>query len=439
VVAVGTVGGISRPVIGVACYYWLAILRPELMWFWAFGSTGGSNMSKMVAIGTLLGWLLSGSISNLSQLRNAAIPMIALGIFLVSGALATFLWAENPVSAQENLTLQVKIALMALVAVTVCRTLQDVKVILLMVLFGLMYFAWELNLAWVRYHRIPGNLLNLHGDNNLISLLMVFAIPFGLSIALVFKSIMVRVFAIGGVFASIHAVLFLESRGAYLATAVVVTIYFVWALRVPHLRKHAVLGFFASLFFIWMFAGERVVEEWNSIFLDTGQRDASAQSRVEFAKMGWQMMLDNPLGLGPRQQPLANVRYGMNHQQLLHNLYIQVGADYGFIGIFAYLSFYLLAVRNAFRAASCRVYDEQSRELSIIAFGLAVAVVGFLTAGVFLSCERIEIGIIGASMALAVSKVSQELEDSDSEEGENVSAEAEDHVTEGSGMEINSA
>src|SRR5262245_12700755 len=54
----GLAASLFNPFIGLLGYVCLAILRPEGLWFYSLPA--GGNLSRIVAIGLILGWAISG-------------------------------------------------------------------------------------------------------------------------------------------------------------------------------------------------------------------------------------------------------------------------------------------------------------------------------------------------------------------------------------------
>jgi len=120
----------------------------------------------------------------------------------------------------------------------------------------------------------------------------------------------------------------------------------------------------------------------------------SAMSRPHFWKVGIQMGLVHPLGVGLRQYEQAydqfDTTYGRyGSKRAVHSSHVQVFAELGAFGaavwvaLFAYAVIACLRVRA--RAGNARFTLQQQRFYFTAANGLLVSMVGFITGGAFLA------------------------------------------------------
>jgi O-antigen ligase len=112
--------------------------------------------------------------------------------------------------------------------------------------------------------------------------------------------------------------------------------------------------------------------------------DANASSRIMFWRIGLRMFEQNPiLGVGPGNFAAVNPTHYVSH-----SLYIQVLAESGLAGTVPLavilILFFRLNARTRKRALTSRSSGRRSFEYCM-AFGLDLALVGYLTSGAFLS------------------------------------------------------
>ena len=120
--------------------------------------------------------------------------------------------------------------------------------------------------------------------------------------------------------------------------------------------------------------------------------DKTSQQRLLYWARGWDMMKDHPLtGVGyfnfvpyfERNYPRSML---YPRAQLPHNIFVQVGADLGFVGLFVYLVLVAQIFLNG-RAIRKITNDKKGEitKLGLLSKGVEVGFLGFLVAGQFVS------------------------------------------------------
>jgi putative inorganic carbon (HCO3(-)) transporter len=168
-----------------------------------------------------------------------------------------------------------------------------------------------------------------------------------------------------------------SSRGGLIALAGVIA----WmVLQSRHKIRGAVLA--AAVAGLVMFA---LPQEFRDRF-DTIGDDTTSLTRKEYWAFGKEIMAERPvLGIG-----YANWRSYWRQQHgyvaLPHNIYIQAGAELGYVGIGGFIGLILatLWVNHRTRRA-VRALGREGRFLAGTAFGLDAAMVSFLIAGTFVT------------------------------------------------------
>ncbi len=134
-----------------------------------------------------------------------------------------------------------------------------------------------------------------------------------------------------------------------------------------------------------------IPEEQKQRFAEMGD-DKTSQQRLLYWEHGIDMLNDHPwLGVGYFNFPSYYQRYYANdllvkNAELPHNIFIQVGADTGYTGLFVYL----MLIWSHFKCTRAVRKIEKSRErkgswLYSISTGLDIGFIGFLIAGQFVS------------------------------------------------------
>jgi len=214
-----------------------------------------------------------------------------------------------------------------------------------------------------------------------LAIQMVVFWPIGLAIALSLKPYVpvwkYRVLMLMPITASM-VILGASSRGAQLAMVV-----------------QFFLRFFKQIFKVKVLVGIIVVvvagwhflpEEQKMRFAESGS-DKTSQQRLLYWENGYQMMNDFPLtGVG-----YFNFRHYYedyysedmlySSAQLPHNIFVQVGADLGYIGLFIYL----MLIFSAFSALSKIGKDTVPSIFGELSIAFKISLIGFVVAGQFVS------------------------------------------------------
>jgi hypothetical protein len=395
--ALGVSVGWFNPVMGLMVYTAFSLLRPSALWFWSF--TGAERYTMLVAASTLIGWGISG-FGGGAAIRPVAVPMFGLGLYLLNGFMAAKFWSISQVRAMESWTVQFKIGLMCLVTLMIVREAKHIRTYAWVLTACLGYLAYVFNSqyvfdGWNRiYFRGFGGV-----DNNGVGMIMVMGVPLCFFMGIHDKRTWVRALCLFGAICLVHVVLFSFSRGAQLGLCMVgFALFWVALFKLPNKMLTLVLALVFVLITLRL-AGAEVREEFWSIFVDAEERDASAASRFDTWSGAWACMLDNPLGVGPRNFNLVSHNYGLSKNKSVHNLMLQTGADYGIPGMLGLVTFYVGTMWQTWRMAGSRtagrhVWPRYFGHMVFISLG------GFLVCSTFIGMESVDAGYIIALLGL---------------------------------------
>ena len=202
----------------------------------------------------------------------------------------------------------------------------------------------------------------------------------------------------------VHAVLFSFSRGGMLGLIVLGVAAFV----VMPKRPKELSAFAVAVIVGLALAGPQVQARFKSSFAEEGQRDASAESRLELWAACWDTMLKHPIvGVGPDHMPLNVEQYGFHKGKEAHTLWLQIGAEVGFPGFLLLLSFYGVCILRLWPVArqSDTVPDPW---LVYLARMVITSLVGFAVSAQFVSLEFLETPYYLALAGAGVLKLSSE-------------------------------
>jgi O-antigen ligase len=133
--------------------------------------------------------------------------------------------------------------------------------------------------------------------------------------------------------------------------------------------------------------------------------DKSSEQRMLYWKNGLTMIKEHPFfGVGYYNFiPYYNDQYPddvlYNSAELAHNIFIQVGADAGIVGLIFFVFIIIKSLRLAFNITKDTAIDNLGRH---IAAGLAYGIIGFVIAGQFVSVAYYPFIWISAAQVVAL-------------------------------------
>jgi len=169
-----------------------------------------------------------------------------------------------------------------------------------------------------------------------------------------------------------------SSRGAQVA--LVIQLFMMFRKKLVKFKPLVMIGLLSfTLYSI-------LPEEQLARFESAGD-DRTSEQRLLYWKHGMEMILENPvLGVGyfnfaPYYQKYHSEDMLYANAQLPHNIFIQVGTDTGFLGLFAYSMLLIIP----FWLSRKRVGMERTGFESHVLSGLLYGIVGFVLAGQFVT------------------------------------------------------
>lgn len=378
----GAVVALCNPFYGLLIYVCFAILRPPSLWFW---SVPPSNYSEIVAIAMLTGWALSG-FGNWQLGRAWGVIGAFTGLWVWS-VISMVMAASDQEVALGYVTLIAKILLPVLVGITTINSLERLKQLAWVIALSQGFVAYEMNLSY--YNGFNRMLFSGFGgaDNNVNAIAMATGVGLSLFLALDAQRWWQKAVALAGAVLMAHTIMFAFSRGGMLALVVMGGVGFY---LLPKKPKHYVI--FAVVVLVGLrLAGPEVRERFSSVFLDEAERDASAQSRVEMWTGCWTLMKENPVfGVGPDHWGMNAPRFGWRPGKEAHSLWLQTGAELGFVGLGFLLAYYGLCCWRLLRLAKARV-PTHDPFLHATARMVIAAMAGFAVSATFVTVEALEI------------------------------------------------
>lgn len=337
--------------------------------------------------------------------------LVVFGVFLVWGVIG-FTDSVSPAVVQERLISLGKLWLIAFVVINALRTPAQIRLFLVFYLFCFAtHPARGAIFNFVQGYTVFGRALWNHiyaNPNDLAGLTML---PLGLAIALVKdRNMWVRRAAILSIVVLVALILMTQSRGAFVALALIGLL--AWRTQQKKMRALAGIVLVAAASVIIAPSGvwERVAG------LSAGsEADTSSRQRWEIWQVAVQIVRDNPVtGVGLGAYPVAHGRYTANDPRFelsrgnrdTHSTYLNLLAESGWPGLLLFLSMIGVTLTEAHRARQ-RSRNHPGHRAAIGA--VVVALVGFLAAGLFASYAHLSFLYIHLALLAVLSRAAPDM------------------------------
>lgn len=373
---------LARPHVGVLVWSWLGYMNPHRL---AWGFAYNFPFSQVVAI-TLIGSLIFSTEPKRFPLTSLTIVWMAfLGWIGV-----TTLNAMYPEAAMEMLSRIVKIQLVVIITMMVVNTRERIEQLLWVIVFSLGFFGVKGGF----YKIITGGTATLYGpggfigDNNALAIALLITIPLMNYLRQVSTNKWLRWGLAFGIAMMAVAVISTFSRAAALGGLVMA---FLWWLKSERKAITAV-SVVALLPLLLIWAPDSWHERMETITYveETGEREGSAQARLDTWAMIWNLSRDRPL-FGAGLQPWFEETYQRYSPRpdryrkawAAHSIYLSVLAEHGYVGLALFLLIYLLAFRTAGRTIRACSEIPDADWLVKLMRTFQISLGGFAVAGAF--------------------------------------------------------
>lgn len=377
----GAVASLFNPYIGLLIYICFSIIKPEDLWYW---SVPQGNYSRIIAMALLVGWMLRG-FGNWQFGRSGTVIslLVAFWCWLVLSSLQS----ARPEACQDFLEAITKIVLPFLVGMTLIDSVAKLRQLAWVIVVSHSYVAYDLNRAYYGgFNRLQE--IGFGGmDNNCVAIEMVTCTGMAFFLGFNAPRWWQKAIALVSVGLMVNSVFFAFSRGGMLGLIITGAISFV---LIPKKPRHYLI-FTLTVLLALRLAGPQVVERFGTTFSDEKTRDTSAQSRVDMWKSCAEIMVKSPVfGIGPRHFPLVAHLYGYTRNKEAHSLWMQVGAETGFVGLLLLVSFYGVCVLRLWPMTreSHLVADPWFRDTARM---VIASITGFAVSAQFVSLVGLEV------------------------------------------------
>jgi probable O-glycosylation ligase (exosortase A-associated) len=394
----GALVALFNPFYGLLIYVCLGIIKPEAMWYW---SVPEGNYSRIVALGLLVGWAVGGfGRWRFGRARGVVLAFLAFWVW--SGLAAARAPQQDLAWAfVEELT---KVVLPFLVGITTIDSVRKLKLLAWVIVLSHGYVAFELNLSYLQgFNRVTE--LGASGmDNNCVAVAMDTCVGLAFFLGLHADGWWRKALALGAALLMAHVVLLAFSRGGMLGLLVTGLVTFVLIRKRP---AHYALATIALLVVLRL-AGPQVRDRFMTSFREEGERDSSAEGRLELWSNCLDIMAKNPvLGIGPRHFRLVAPQYGWPQGKEAHTLWLQAGAELGVPALLFLVLFYALCVTRL-RPFLRGPGDVPDPWLQYLACMVVASLLGFGVSAQFVSMVGLEVPYYVTLIGAGVLKVADD-------------------------------
>jgi len=366
-----------RPYIGALAWVVFGVMLPFRL---SYGMAYNFKFLQVIAILTLVGTLMT---RDHREMKGGA-ALGVLCVFLAWASLNTAL-ALYPEEALRTLSDVLKNALMFVVLLLLLHTKRQVDLLVWALVISIGFYGVKggiFTLATGGQHMVNGPPDSVISGNNSLAVGIVSAIPLMYYLHAQSKNRWVRYGLATGMALCAVSALGSYSRGALLAVLCMGT--FIW-----WRSHHKVAMTMAFLLFV-LVAIPFMPEKWGARMdtIQTYDQEASAAYRLVAWETAYNLAKERfPLGGGfDWISPVVSVKHSPDPTLVMvpHSIYFQVLGSQGFIGLFIYLMFWLLVVRQTMWLTS-KAKAVPSCEWAVqLARMIQVALVGYAVGGAFL-------------------------------------------------------
>ena len=387
----------KRPVVGALAYALVSLMNPHRL---AYGFAAQFPFAMYLCVITLGALVFSREAKKVPM--SGSVWMLVL--FFVWTTLAT-LYAQVPEAAWTDWDRFSKIMLMVFITIMTVRTRKDVQALALVVAFSIGFWGVKSG-AFVIFsggsQGLRGPSASFISDNNTLALALVTITPL-----LVYLVTQVHTKWLKRAVLAMAALTALGAIGSY--------------------SRGALLGAFAMGFFLWLKSTHKLKtgmafvllvplvllampEEWTGRMntIQTYEEDASATGRLNSWMFAIRIADEFVMGGGLNVfSPHMFMLYAPEPDRYYdaHSIYFQVLGEQGYIGLAIFLTMFVVAWRGGSRVIRfCRDKEDLGWAL-MLARMCHVSMIGYLTAGAFLTLAYYDLIYYVIAILITLDKV----------------------------------
>ena len=359
-----TLAALNRPVYAVAGYMLSFYLCPR---FWWWGDLIEGYRWNFYSGLILLGVVLISAPRKISSLDLNSRRVFLIAAFILANAtFVNYALASKTEISTEAYMLLVKFLLLCYLIYATIKSKYDMQVVMMSIILGAAYIGFEVTVndrGELQGNRLEGVGAPGASTANHFASLMVTVLPLVASFFLV-GNLYHKALAVICAPLIVNVILLCNSRGAFLAAIMSAIVFLVMAPK--GVRKKAWVVVIAGSIGTFMLMGDtRILDRFMTTFAAEEDRDNSAQSRVELAKAGLDMIMDHPIGAGGDSfKKVHGVKYLKRHgisdnAKAIHNGYLNESCDWGIQGGLLRIAFFGFAILATWRHLRASLSDPE--------------------------------------------------------------------------------
>lgn len=369
-----------RPWIGVLIYAWIGYMNPNRL---TWGIAYNAPWAFLAILATSAGLLVSRDRKPVPATRETVLLALMWIVFLLS----TLTSALYPDEAWPEFSKVSKILFGTMITLIAMQDVKRVRYLLWVIALSIGFYGVKgglFSIATAGRYQVLGPPSTFIAGNTEIGLALNMILPFLWLLRRELKNRWLRLSMVTIFLLSAIASLVTYSRGALLGLVAVLAM-----LAVRNRGRWIAL----PLLFAGIAVSATVLpDSWTQRMhtISEYQEDASAMGRLRAWRLSWQIAMDRPI-LGAGFQPFNERTYARYMPEAgvagadAHNIFFQVLAEHGFLGLGIYASLVVVTMltlrRVQRRARRSPTFDTLGNYAKIV----EISMVGYLVSGFFLS------------------------------------------------------
>ncbi|TXF99446.1 putative O-glycosylation ligase, exosortase A system-associated [Massilia arenae] len=387
----------KRPVVGALAYCVVSLMNPHRL---TYGFAQTFPFAMILCVVTLVAFVLSRE-----QRKLPSSPAVWMLLIFFAWTTLCTVFAQMPKAAWSDWDRFSKIILMVIVTIMTVRTRKDVQALAFVVAMSLGFWGFKSGLFVIFSgggEGMFGPRKSFISDNNTLALALVTATPLLVYLITRADTKWLKRGAIAIAALTVLGAIGSYSRGAMLGAFMMG--FFLW-LKSPYKAKLGlVLVLIVPLVLLAM------PEQWMGRMqtIQTYQEDASATGRINSWMFAINIADEFLLGGGPNVfSPYMFMLYAPEPDRYYdaHSIYFQILGEQGYIGLVIFLLMFLVAWRTGARVIRfCRDKEDLGWAL-MLARMCHVSMIGYLTAGAFLTLAYYDLIYYVIAILITLDKV----------------------------------
>lgn len=374
---------LRKAYIGILLWSWLSYMNPHRL---AYGYAYDMPFAQITAI-TLLFSMIFSRETRKPPFNNLTLTWV---IFVLFMGLST-IFAYFPDAALEQYIKIIKIQFVTFLTLLLITDLKKLNHLIWVIVLSIGFFSIKggaFTLLTGGSYRVWGPPDSFIEDNNSLAVAVLMAIPLMIYLYQISSHKMTKMGLAAGSVLSLFTIIGSQSRGAFLAIAVVGFAYWIKS-------KHKMLtGLFIAMLGIGLlaFAPESWYARMDSI--RDYQEDGSALGRLNAWIYAYNVANDNLLGAGLNSWNLKTFFiYAPNPTDVhaAHSIYFSVLADHGWIGLFLFLVIFYLSWKKLRLLTKNTDDNPDFYEMNLLARKLQISFIAYFVGGAFLSLSYFDL------------------------------------------------